>query len=126
MRLEAILWTLAGLYFAAIGLLYTGVGDDPAGAALLLIGSAYGGLVAGWLWHWNRTHPQRAEDLADADARAETGVVGVYPSASMRPLGVAVGMTGIVLGFAVGLWMSLAGVAIVASQVTLLVRDADR
>jgi hypothetical protein len=35
-------------------------------------------------------------------------------------------MIGTVTGIVVGLWMTLAGLAIVASQVVLLVRDADR
>lgn len=126
MRLEAILWTLAGCYFALMGLLYFVFGGEPVGITVLIFGAGYGGLVAGWLWHWNRTNPVRSEDIADADAEDEVGVVGVFPSGSIRPLGVAVGMTGIVLGVAVGIWMTLVGIAIVASQVTLLVRDADR
>ena len=62
----------------------------------------------------------------DADAADEIGVVGVYPTASLRPLALAVGMTATVLGIVVGSWMVIAGAAIVASQVALLVRDADR
>lgn len=126
MRIEATIWTLTACYFAVIGVLYLVLSGEPAGVTFLLFASVFGGLVAGWLWHWNRTNQERAEDVSGADARDQTGVVGVYPSASIRPLGIAVGMTAVALGFGVGLWMTVAGVAIVASQVTLMVRDADR
>lgn len=126
MRLEAILWSLVTVYYLGIGLLYFVLSGEVVGTTLLLLGSAFGGLVAGWLWQWNRRHSTRAEDLASADAADQIGVVGIYPTASLRPLGLGVGMTGIVLGLAVGLWMTLAGLGIVASQVALLVRDADR
>jgi type IV secretory pathway TrbD component len=53
-------------------------------------------------------------------------VVGVYPTASLRPLALATGMTAAALGVAVGSWMVIAGVAVIASQVALLVRDADQ
>ena len=66
------------------------------------------------------------QDRTDADAVDEVGVVGVYPTASLRPLALGVGITAAVLGVVLGSWMLLAGVAIVASQVALLVRDADR
>jgi len=46
-------------------------------------------------------------------------------TASLRPLVLGVGMTGIVLGVVIGVWMVLVGLAIVASQVALLVRDVD-
>ncbi len=126
MRIEAILWTGVACYLALIGITYLFVSGEVIGVTILLFASAGGGLIGGWLWHWNRSNTVRAEDISDADASAEVGVVGVYPSASMRPLGVAIGMTGVALGVAVGLWMTLAGLAIIASQVTLLVRDADR
>ncbi len=126
MRLEAILWTLAAAYFAGIGALYVVLSGDPAGTTALLAAAACGGLVAGWLWHWNRHHAPRAEDRSDAEASDETGVVAAAPSASIRPLGVAVGMAATVLGVAVGLWLSILGVALLAAQVALLVRDADR
>ena len=52
-------------------------------------------------------------------------MVGIYPSASLRPLALAFGASAAVLGVALGSWMTIAGVAIVASQVALLTRDAD-
>ena len=125
MRLEATLWTGVGIFFATIGVLYLLVGGDPAGVALLLGGACFGGLIAGWIWHWGRSHGERVEDRAEADASDETGIVGVYPTASLRPFTLAAGVTAIALGVAIGSWMSMIGIAITASQVLLLVRDTD-
>jgi hypothetical protein len=127
MKIEVVLWAGVTIHFAWIGVLYAFVGDDPAGTALLLIAAGLGGLVAGWLWHWRRRHGvRRPEDRVDADAADGIGVVGVYPTASLRPLALATGMTATVLGIVVGSWMAIAGIAIIASQVALLVRDADQ
>jgi Cytochrome c oxidase subunit IV len=127
MRIELLLWAGVTVHFAWIGVLYAFIGDDPAGAALLLIAAGLGGLVAGWTWSWRRRHrAPRAEDRGDTDAADGIGVVGVYPTASLRPLALATGMTAVVLGVPLGSWMVIAGVAIIASQVALLVRDADQ
>lgn len=124
-----MLWSLVAIYFAAIGVLYLAVSGEIAGGSLLLIGSMFGGLVAGWLISANRAtrgEPVPVEDRADADIHEGSGVMGVYPTASLRPLVIGVAMTGIVLGIVVGLWMTYTSIAILASQVTLLTRDADR
>lgn len=127
MKLEWIHWLGVTVYFAVIGLIYLVSGGEAAGLSLLFIASAFGGLVAGWIWRYRRRHPEdRPEDRTDADTPDDVGVVGVYPTASLRPPAVAVGITGVVLGVAVGSWMTMAGLAIVASQVALLTRDADR
>lgn len=122
-----ILWTGVAVFYTVIGVLYWLVGGDPAGAALLLMATGLGGLVAGWMWDWRRRNPHpRPQDRVDADARDETGVVGVYPSASLRPLALGLGITATCLGVVLGSWMSIVGVGIIASQVALLTRDADR
>lgn len=126
MRVEAILWTGVVVHFAVVGAIYFAVGGEPAGVALLVLAAALGGLVAGWLWGWRRRNEERPEDRVDGDAGDRTGVVGVYPSVSLRPLATSVGMTAAVLGVVLGSWMTIAGVAIVASQMALLTRDADR
>ena len=127
MKLEYWLWAGVTAYFTLIGALYWAVDGDPAGASLLLMATGFGGLGAGWIWDWRRRHDHpRPEDRADGDAPDGTGVVGVYPTASLRPLAIAAGMTAAVLGFVLGSWMTIAGVAIIASQIALLTRDADR
>lgn len=125
MRLEAILWTGVTVYFIAIGVIYLLVGGDTTGVVLLLSATGLGGLVAGWTWDWSRRHHARIEDRADTDASDLTGIVGVYPTASLRPLALAIGVSAMVLGVPLGSWMSMIGVAVVASQVLLLTRDTD-
>lgn len=127
MRVEAIVWTGLAVFFVVIGGIYWLVDGDPAGASLLLMATGIGGLIAGWIWDWRRHHDHpRPEDRVDADAKDAVGVVGVYPTASLRPLALGVGMTATVLGVVLGSWMLLAGLAIIVSQVALLVRDEDR
>jgi hypothetical protein len=125
MRLEAILWSLVVVYFATIGIVYIAFGGEPAGIALLLAGAGLGGLVAGWTWDWTRRNAPRVEDQADTDASDLSGIVGVYPTTSLRPISLALGTACIVLGIVIGSWLSMIGLAIVASQVLLLVRDTD-
>ena len=75
------------------------------------------------MWDWRRRNPRahpRPQDRVDADARDETGIVGVFPTASLRPLALGVGITATALGVVLGSWMSIAGVGIIASQVALL------
>lgn len=129
MKLEMVLWAGVTVHFIAFGAFYAVVGDDPAGAALLLLAAGLGALVAWWTWDWRRKHPHqhpRPEDRGDADVTDQAGVVGTFPTASLRPLAIAVGLTAAVLGVALGSWMTIAGLAIIASQVALLVRDADQ
>jgi hypothetical protein len=125
MRLEALLWTGVTVYFAVLALIYVAVGGDTAGVIALLGSAALGGLIAGWTWDWSARHDARVEDQADTDAIDLSGIVGVYPTASLRPIALAIGSAAIVLGIPIGSWMSMAGVAIVASQVLLMVRDTD-
>lgn len=125
MRTEATLWTGVTVYFVVISIIYAAVGGDAAGGVLLAVAVALGGLVAGWSWRYRRTHGDRPADRPDADIADDDGVIGEFPSASLRPLGLAAGMSAIALGVPLGSWMTFAGIAIVASQVALMVRDAD-
>lgn len=122
-----LVWTAVVVFYAVVGGLYWLVRGDPAGATLLLMGTFLGGLIAGWIWDWRRHHAHpRPQDRVDGDAADETGIVGVYPTASLRPLALGVGITATALGVVLGSWMLIAGIGIIASQVALLTRDADR
>lgn len=125
MRLETILWAGVAVYFAVIGLIYLLVSDDPIGTTVLFSAAVFGGLVAGWSWRWGRLHGTRIEDRGDTDASDSTGIVGVYPTESLRPVALAIGSTLLLVGVPLGSWLSVIGFAIIASQVILLVRDMD-
>lgn len=125
MRLEAILWSGVVVYFIVIAAIYLLVGGEAAGAAMLFGAAGLGGLVAGWTWHWTRRHRPRIEDQADTDASDLTGLVGVYPVASLRPIALAAGASAMMLGIVIGSWLSMIGLAAVASQVLLLTHDTD-
>lgn len=126
MRLALAIWLAGVVHFGAFAVIYAIAADDAAGEVLLLAGVAFAALGAGWTWAWyRRHHDQLPSDRADADMSEGAGPVGVFPAASLRPLALGVGMTGVVLGIVVGVWMTLVGLAIVASQVALLVRDVD-
>jgi len=124
-NLTRLIWLGLVVHFAFFSTVYAIVGDDAAGLTLFAAGIAFAGLVAGWTWVWWRRHDELAADRDDADTPDAAGPVGVVTSASLRPLALGVGMTGIVLGVVLGVWLLLVGIAIVVSQVALLVRDVD-
>jgi hypothetical protein len=125
MRLEALLWAGVTVYFTVIATIYAAVGGSVGGVAILVVAAAFGGLVAGWSFHWSRHHEPRPEDRADAGAGDAQGEVGVFAASSLRPLGLGAGICIAVAGFPLGSWMVIAGTALLASQVGLLVRDQD-
>jgi hypothetical protein len=126
MRVTLAIWLAGIVHYGLFAVIYAIVTDEAAGEVLLLAGVPFAALGAGWTWVWHRHHgDQLASDRADADMAEGAGPVGVFPAASLRPLTLGVGMTGVILGLVVGLWMTLVGLAIVASQVALLVRDVD-
>jgi hypothetical protein len=126
MRLALAIWVAGVVHFAGFAVIYALSADEAAGEVLLIAGAAFAGLVAGWAWVWYRNHrDELPSDRADADMSEGAGPVGVFPTASLRPLALGVGMSGVALGVVVGLWMTLVGLAIVLSQVALLIRDVD-
>ena len=125
MRIETLLWAGVTVYFAAIAGIYAAVGGDSAGVVVLVVAAAFGGLVAGWSWRWSHDHDPRPSDLPGADTVDELGVAGVFPAASLRPIGIAGGFTVAMIGLALGSWMVVIGVALLCSQLGLVVRDRD-
>jgi hypothetical protein len=124
-RIERVLWAGVTAYFVVIAAIYLAVGGEPAGVTVLVVAAAFGGLVAGWSWRWSRSNGSRASDLATADIADEVGEAGVFPAASLRPIGIAAGFTIAMIGFALGSWMVVVGIALLSSQVGLVVRDRD-
>jgi hypothetical protein len=113
-KIEWTIWVGGLVFAAAIAIVYAIVGDEPAGITLLVCAVAFMSIVAGWITMWRLRHGDRPSDDTDADM-----------AAASEPIGVFAGMTAIVLGLVLGIWLTLIGSAIVASQVALLIRDID-
>lgn len=126
MKVQTIMWLMIALFYAIVGGIYLALSGDPAGATVLLIGCPFGGLIAGWLWHFQHNSPPFAADQVDGNPADETGVVGTYTTDSIRPLALAIGFVAAWLGLVVGLWLTGTALALIGSQVMLIVRDADR
>jgi hypothetical protein len=124
-KVELWLWSAVTVFFVVVGTIYTAISGDAVGSSILLIASGFGGLIAGWTWDWGRRHGDRPEDRLDATTSDGVGSVGVYPTASLRPITLALGTTALGAGIPLGSWMSMGGLAIIMSQVFLLVRDLD-
>src|SRR4051794_1865827 len=105
MKVETWLWTALTLFYIVLGLVYMGISDDPVGTSILLIASGFGGLIAGWTWDWGRRHGDRPEDRLDATTSDAVGPVGIYPTSSLRPFVLAVGVTALGVGIPLGSWM---------------------
>jgi hypothetical protein len=123
-KTERLLWLGVTVYFVVIAIVYGAVGGSAAGIIVLLAAAAFGGLVTGWMWRWSARHGS-AEPVEETSGDGTT-LVGEFPEASLRPLGIAAGAAIAVLGIPLGSWMSVAGVALLASQLGLVVRDHDR
>ena len=125
MKIEWTIWVGITVFAVSIAAIYAVVASEPAGVTLLVCGIGFGAIVAGWTTMWRRTHGPRPSDDTAGDMAHEEEIVGVFAAASLRPLVLGAGITAIALGLVVGIWMTLIGIAIVASQVALLVRDID-
>lgn len=125
MRIEAIIWSLTCLYYAGLGIIYVALSGEPAGTAILLVAAAFGGLVAGWLWHQQRRGVILSADVANSDAADDVGEIGDFTTDSIRPLALAMSFVIVWLGVVLGLWLTGVGLAMAASQIALIVRDAD-
>ena len=86
------------MFYVVIGVLYFLVGGDPAGVTILLMATGLGGLIVGGRGTGDVVTVERVEDDPDSDAADSTGVVGVYPTESLRPVALAVGATALLAG----------------------------
>jgi len=97
------------VFFVVIGLVYWFTSYEDAGS-VMLAGSAVLGVVAGgYLWLQARRMAPRPEDRADASVPDGAGPVDEFPTASIWPIGIALGATMLATGLVFGLAVVLLG-----------------
>jgi cytochrome c oxidase subunit IV len=99
----------AAAFFVVVDLIYWFTSYEEAGTVML--GLAVGGLslIAVFL----RVQAQRVglppEDRPDADSADAAGVIGYFPSSSIWPFVMAVGVAVVANAFVFGVWLAILG-----------------
>ena len=99
----------ASVFLGATGLVYWALITNPteaAGVAMLIFGFAAYGMLFFYLWsqYLKRHRLPRPEDRFDATYTDGEGEVGYFPSASIWPAGMGLGLIFGVLGLTFGNW----------------------
>jgi hypothetical protein len=113
-RVEAILWSTALVFYLIAGAAYWYLSGDPVGVTALLVASLFGAVGAANAWLWRRRVGDRAEDRADALIEDYAGQVGYFPASSAWPLPIAAGISLVALGVLFGLWTAVPGLSLLA------------
>ena len=115
MRVEALILIGVAIFFGIVGAGYWFWSYEQGGTAML-IGTTLLGLLPGgyYLWWSMRMHP-RPEDRPDASIEEGAGVVGSFPSSSVWPFVLGMGLFLTVLSLVFGLWLMPPGFALVIS-----------
>jgi hypothetical protein len=112
----------ASVFLGITGGLYWALIDNPseaAGVVMLIFGfGAYGMLFAYLLLQYLRRHRlPRPEDRFDATSADGVGEVGYFPSASIWPAGMGLGLIFGVVGLTFGLWYLIIGAILFSGAV---------
>jgi Cytochrome c oxidase subunit IV len=104
----------ASVFLGATGLVYWALKNHPteaAGVTMLIFGFAAYGMLFSYLLlqYFRRNKIPRPEDRFDATYADGEGEVGYFPSASMWPAGMGLGMIFAVIGLIYGLWYLIIG-----------------
>ena len=116
MKVEYKLFVWIGAFFGLVGLIYGMVTSwkEPVGPFGLLLGTALSILIAFYLWETGRKLDPRPEDDPSAPISAAEGEYGFFSPHSWWPLAVAASSAVLFLGLAVGWWLAIIGVCLVA------------
>ncbi len=114
MRVEAILWTTALVFYLIAGGAYWILAGDPVGVTALLVASLFGAVGGANAWLWRRRIGDRSEDIADATIAANAGQIGYFPASSAWPLPISAGIALVALGVLFGLWTAVPGLALLS------------
>jgi hypothetical protein len=117
MRVNGTFLALIGIFFGIIGIIYWFTAYEDAGF-LMLIGSAFLGLLPGsyYLW-WSRRMRPLEGDEPDATPDSGAGVIDSFPGSSIWPFLLGMGALFATLTFAFGLWLAPIAAALGLSAV---------
>ena len=115
MRVEALFLIGVAVFFGLVGIAYWFWGYEQGGTTML-VGTTLLGLVPGsYYFYWSHRMKPRPEDRTDATIEEGSGVIGSFPSSSIWPFVLGMGLFLMVLSIVFGLWLIAPGISLVLS-----------
>lgn len=125
MKVSSVLFLVLGVCYLVAGTVYMIYTREPAGFVMLMFLVAFALALAAFVFASFRSlGAPLPEDRADADMAEAAGPVMYFPTASVWPLALALGVTLLGLGLIVGLWWSVVGVIVLVLAVAGFVRES--
>ncbi|HTZ10422.1 MAG TPA: cytochrome c oxidase subunit 4 [Acidimicrobiales bacterium] len=129
MKVEALFLLGVAAFFGVVGVIYWFWQYDAttSGGTVMLVGTTLLGFVPGsyYLW-WSRRMKPRPEDRTDATIEEGSGVIGSFPSSSVWPFVLGMGLFLMVLSIVFGLWLIAPGIALVLSALIGVTAESRR
>lgn len=124
--MEGYLFASLAIFFVIVTPIYWFLSEDPTGTAALTLTFFLCLLIAYYLIYTGRRLPERPEDRKDAEVHEGAGELGFFSPHSVWPLylGLAVAMA--VAGVAIGWWLFMIAVPLVAVTLCLFVFEYYR
>ena len=117
MRIEALFLIGIAVFFGIVGTGYWFWSYEQGGTVMLAGTTILGLLPGGYYFWWSRRMKPRPEDRTDATMEEGAGVIGSFPSSSIWPFVLGMGLFLMVLSIVFGLWFIAPGAALVISAV---------
>ncbi|HEV2369377.1 MAG TPA: cytochrome c oxidase subunit 4 [Acidimicrobiales bacterium] len=114
-RVEALVYLGVALFFALVCAVYWFTSYEHAGSVMLILTAFLGFLPGAYLYWWGRHMKPRPEDVPEADLEDGAGAVGAFPTSSIWPFVMGVGLAFVALGFVFGIWWGMLGMGVVVS-----------
>lgn len=126
MRIEALFLIGIAVFFGIVGTVYW-FWSYEQGGTVMLAGTTLLGLLPGgyYLW-WSRRMKPRPEDRTDATIEDGHGVIGSFPSSSIWPFVLGMGLFLVVLSLVFGLWLLAPGASLVVSALVGVTVESRR
>ena len=128
MKVETWLFGAGTFFFAPIGIVYGFVTGwhEAVGVVGLLLTAGLSLMVGGYLWVTSRRIDARPEDDPHGEIAQGAGEQGVFSPYSWAPLWLGLACAVVFTGIAVGAWLFVIGIGLVALAVPLWVFEYYR
>ncbi|MHB1988785.1 MAG: aa3-type cytochrome oxidase subunit IV [Acidimicrobiales bacterium] len=126
MKAEGILMLVISGFFAIVAVVYWFWSYETSGTAMLVGTSLLGLLPGSYYYWWSRRMRQRPEDDPKAERAEGAGVVGAFPSSSIWPFVLGIGVASVALSLVFGFWSALVGFVVVIAAVLGVIRESRR